>query len=116
MADAGRCDTADHRADIDDAAALADVLEGRLGGQEQAQDIDVEHPVKLFFGKGFDRSELVNPGVVDQNVEPAVVLNGGVDDALGLGGLGDITTDSNGLPPAAVIESTTVFAPDLLDE
>ena len=41
--------------------------------------------------------ELVNAGVVDQDVEPAIVLDGGVDDALCLGGLGDVATDGDSL-------------------
>ena len=41
--------------------------------------------------------ELVNAGVVDQDVQPAIVLDGGVDDALGLGSLGNVPTDGDSL-------------------
>ena len=47
--------------------------------------------------KVFDGGELVDAGVVDEDVEAAEVLDGGVDDALGFGGLGDVATDGDGL-------------------
>ncbi len=76
------CDAADNGADVDDAAALADVLEGCLRGEQQAEHIDVEDPVELLFGNRLNRGELVDAGVVDQNVEPAVVFDGCVDNPL----------------------------------
>ena len=61
---------------------VAEVLDGGLGGEQQAEHVDVEHPVERFLGDGLDGGELVHPGVVDQDVEPAVGLDRRVDDAL----------------------------------
>ena len=88
---------ADDGADVDDAGAFAEVLDRGLRGEQEAEDVDVEHLVEVFFGDGLDGRELVDAGVVDEDVEAAEVLDGGVDDALGLGGLGDVAADGDGL-------------------
>ncbi len=72
------------------------MLHRRLGGEQQAEHVDVEHPVEFLLGDGFDRREFIDPGVVDQDVEPAIVLDGRVDDALRFRSLGDVTSDRNG--------------------
>ncbi len=43
-----------------------------------------------------DGAELVDAGVVDQDVELAVGLDGGVDDGVRVGELGDVTLDGYG--------------------
>ena len=91
-----RRNAADDRADVDDAAAFAEVLDGGLGGEQKAEHVDVEDLVVVLFGDGFDRRELVDAGVVDQDVEAAELLDGCVDDALRLGGLGDVAADGDG--------------------
>jgi hypothetical protein len=55
-----RGNAAYHRADIDDATALANVFEGCLSCEQQPEDVDVEHSVELIFGNPFDRGKLVN--------------------------------------------------------
>jgi hypothetical protein len=93
---AGGLESDDGRADVDDAAALAEVLDRGLGGEQKAEHVDVELAVKVFLGDRFDGSEFVDAGVVDEDIEAPVVLDGGVDDALGVGGLGDIALDGDG--------------------
>ena len=92
----GRRDAADQRADVDDAAALAEVLGRGLGDEQEAEDVDVELLVEVLGGDGFEGAELVDAGVVDEDVELAVVLDGGVDDGLRVGGLGDVALDGDG--------------------
>ena len=53
--------------------------------------------VELLFGDGLDRAELVNAGVVDEDVEAAKVFDGCVDDALRFGGLGDVAPHGDSL-------------------
>ena len=72
-------------------------FDGGLRGEQKAEDVDVEDLVELLFGDGLDGGELVDAGVVDENVETAEVLDGRVDDALGFGGLGDVAADGDGL-------------------
>jgi hypothetical protein len=50
----------------------------------------------VLFGEGLDRQELVDAGVVDEDVEVAELLDSCVDDALSPGGLRDIATDGDG--------------------
>ena len=77
----------DGRPDIDDAAALPEVLGGLLADQQQAKHIDVECLVKMLLGDLFERLHLVHAGVVDQHVETAKSLDRLVDDGAGVGGL-----------------------------
>ena len=53
--------------------------------------------VEVLLGDLLERRHLVDAGVVDQDVEMAVSLDGGVDDGLGVGGLGDVALDGDGL-------------------
>ena len=60
------------RADVDDAAAGgAEVLHRLLRGEEQPEDVQVELLVEVLLGDAFERGELVDAGVVHQDVEPA---------------------------------------------
>ena len=64
-----------HGADVDDAATLlAEELRRLLCRKQQAQHIDVEEPVKVLFRDLLERQEIVDAGIVDQNVEPAECL------------------------------------------
>ncbi len=67
-------------ADVDDAAALAEVLDGGLRGEQAAEHVDVEDPVEVLLGDRLERREGVDAGVVDQDVEAAIGLDRGVDD------------------------------------
>jgi len=44
----------------------------------------------LFFGDGLYGSELVYAGVVNEDVEAAVVFDGGVDDTVRFSSFGDV--------------------------
>jgi hypothetical protein len=46
---------ADHRADVDDAAARAEVLDRLLRGQDQAKDVQVEQLVEVLGRHLFER-------------------------------------------------------------
>ena len=81
--------------------------------EQQAEHVDVELLVEVLVGDGLDGGELVDAGVVDQDVEAAIVLDGGVDDALRVGGLGDVAPTATALPPASVMASTTTVGAGL---
>jgi hypothetical protein len=89
-----RCDATGNGADVDDAGAFAEVLDGRLRGEQKTEHVNVKCLVELVFGDGLDGSELVYAGVVYEDVESAVVFDGGFDDTLCLGRLGDVASSS----------------------
>ena len=60
------------------------------------EDVNVEDPVELLFRDGFDRRELVDPRIVDEDVETTIVFDGGVDDSLRLRGFGDVALHGDG--------------------
>ena len=62
---------ADAGADHDDAAAVVHVLERRLGGDEDAAEIEVDDAVEFFERGVFERLGDGGAGVVDEDVEPA---------------------------------------------
>src|SRR6476619_3904237 len=90
-----RCYAASDRTNIDNAAPLAEVLHCGLRDENEAEHVNVEHPVELLFGHRFDRHELVDPRIVDEDVQTTKALDGGVDDTLGLRGLGDVAMHGN---------------------
>ena len=91
-----RRDGGDARADVDDAAALAEMCARRLRHQQEAQHVDVEHFVELRLGDRFERRKIVDARVVDQDVEAAKGGDRGVDQAFGFGGLGDVALYGDG--------------------
>ena len=76
-------------------AAMRRLDEG-LGEEEGALEIDVEDGVVVGFGDlpegGFD----LDAGVVDEDVAAAELLVGLVDEALGVGEVGDVGLDGDG--------------------
>ena len=60
-------------------APFAEVLDGCLRGEQKTEHVNVKCLVKLVFGDGLDPSELVYAGVVNEDVEAAVVFDGGVE-------------------------------------
>src|SRR5258707_300699 len=73
------------------------MLHCRLRGKNQTEHVDVEYLVELLLGDALNRTELVHPRVVDEDVEAAVVLDGRSDDTLGLRRLRNVTTHGDGL-------------------
>ena len=110
-----KCDATGNGTDIDDAAAFAEVLDGCLRREQKTEHVDVKHLVELVFGDGLDGAELVYAGVVNEDVEAAVVFDGCVDYALSLGRLGDVAPDGDSLAPGCVMAATTLSAPALLE-
>ena len=94
---AWRREAAGHRTDVDDAGAFAEVFDGCLRGEQKTEHVNVKHLVELFFGDGLDGGELIHAGVVNEDVEAAIVFDCGVDDALGLSSLGDVAPHGNSL-------------------
>src|SRR4029077_19847849 len=78
----GRRDASDDGPDVDDAGAFAEVLDRRLGGEQQAEHVDVEVSVKVFFGNVFDRREPVDTRVIDEDIQATELLDRGLDDVL----------------------------------
>src|SRR5271167_2095671 len=76
------------------------MLDGSLRCEQETADVDVEELVIVLFGEGLDRGELVDAGVVDEDVEAAEVLDRRVDKALGLGGVGHIGAYGDGFATA----------------
>ena len=65
----GRQDACDVGADVDDAAALAQMRRGGARDQQRAEDVDVELLAVKRFGGLLDLGELVDARVVDDDVE-----------------------------------------------
>src|SRR5271165_656516 len=64
---------ADARTDVDDAAAFgADEFHGFLGGEQQAEYVEIKMAVEEFLGDLTQWCELINPRVVHQNIEFSV--------------------------------------------
>jgi len=73
------------------------VLDRCLGGEEEAQHVDVKLPMKMVFGDGFERSEFVNARVVDEDIEASISRDRRIDDALRPGRFGHVARHGNGL-------------------
>jgi hypothetical protein len=73
------------------------MLDGCLRGEQKTEHVNVKCLVELFFGDGLDGSELVYPGVVNEDVEAAVVFDGGVDDTVRLSSFGDVAPHGDSL-------------------
>jgi hypothetical protein len=71
---------------------------GRLSGQQQSEDVNVEHPVELLFSKTIDCSELIDAGIVNKYIDPAIVLHRGLDYAFRFGAFGEVTANRDGPP------------------
>src|SRR5580704_10664065 len=91
-----RCDATGNGAHVYDAASLHEVLHSGLRDKEEAQHIDVEVPVKVLLGDSLEGGVLVHAGVVYEDVESTVVFDGGFDDTLCLGRLGDVARHGDG--------------------
>ena len=89
-----------HGGNIDDAAGffgVAQPADEGLGEKEGALEIDVEHGVVVLFGDVPEGGALFDAGVVDEDVAAAQLLPGLIDEVLGVGHLGDVGLDEDGL-------------------
>ena len=90
----------DDGADVDDRAAFgADELDGCLGGEEKTEDVEVELAVEVLGGDLVDGAELVDAGVVDEDVEVAVLLFDRGEGAGDVFGFGEVALDGGCLAP-----------------
>jgi hypothetical protein len=82
---------ADDGTDVDDGAAFgADVLDGFLDGEEEAEDVEAELLVEVVNGDGFQGGELIDARVVDEDIDAAEGFLGGGEECLNLRGVRDI--------------------------
>ena len=93
-----------HRADVDDVghrARLAlgcaqQVRQGGVGAVEEAQYVQLDHPLPLFDRGVDDRAEQHDARVVDQGVQAAQLAHRAADGVLGLGLISDVGLDHEG--------------------
>ena len=96
---------ATQRADIDNAAAgFSQVRIGRLGHKERAAGIGFEHLVPLRQGDRLKHRGLKRARVIDQNIQPAKLLNHGRDRRLNTVDVAHIAGNGGG-PHAELLES-----------
>ena len=72
------------------------MFRGFLGGENQAEHVEVEVRVKVILGDVFEGRELVNARIVHQDVELAIGLLGLCKEALDVSSLGDVSLNGNG--------------------
>src|SRR5580704_7398374 len=84
------CETGrDDRANVDNASARGiEALDCGLRREEQAKDVQVELFVEVLRSDLLERAELINAGVVDQNVDGAELLGYGLDEGTDRVGVG----------------------------
>src|SRR5690242_15044581 len=83
---------ADHRGDVDDpaGAALEHVLQRVLGHEERARQVDRDHPQPVVVGHLGHGPVDGDPGVVDQDVQPAALVDDLTQDAAAIIGVADV--------------------------
>ncbi len=89
-------------------------------GEDQAEHVEIEQLVEVLFRDALDRGKLVNPRVVDQDVEPAECLVRLGEETTNIGLFRDVGLDRDG--PAAVFENlgndsvSSVLARGVIDD
>ena len=71
-------------------APFSKMFHSGLRGQQKTEHVRVEYFVEVVRRNIADRSEFINAGIVDQNVEPPVIRDRSIDNALRVTGFGDI--------------------------
>ena len=56
------------------------MLDGSLGGEKQAENIEVELLVEVLGRDLFKRAEFIDSGIVDQNVDRTELFSDGLDE------------------------------------
>ncbi len=71
----GDADEPEHARDVDDVALTRrlEVGEERLGAVDDAPEVDAHQPLEVLVGHGFDGGAERHAGVVDDQVDPAVI-------------------------------------------
>src|SRR5258708_21777319 len=94
----GRGCEGDSGADVNDYAPVgSEVGNGGLGGEQKGFDVEVEVLIDVLDGDCFQWEELVDAGVVDEDVETAEGLDRRGDELGGLIWFGQIGLDGYGL-------------------
>ena len=79
-------------------ALLGHVRQHRVDRVEGAVEVDLDHLVPVFDGELPQRAVDVDPGVVDQDVNPVVFLHRPIYELLGLLRVGNVSLNRDGLP------------------
>src|SRR5580658_6139633 len=92
---------ADHRGNADDPAAapFQHVLERGLGHEERARQVDRDHLLPVFVGHLGHRPVDRDPGVVDQDVQPAMLIDDLAQHAPAITGRADVPVVHCDPPP-----------------
>ena len=75
---------------------------GSLGGEEDTFEIDCLHLIPQFFWHGEEVVERADAGVVDENVQPAEVVDGLSDQVSDVHSVGDVSGHSDRLATSVV--------------
>ncbi len=70
-----------NRADVNDCAPALKVGQGVLDHEKRCREIDIECSVPVSQGRVFDRVFQHDPGIVDERVQTAVVIDNLLDNA-----------------------------------
>ena len=87
-----------------------------LGAEDEAEDVEIKLLVEGVLGDGFDRGEIVDAGVVDEDIEAAEAFLVSAKRRVMSACLETSPWTAIALPPLLVISATTLSAPDLLEE
>src|SRR5438093_11530179 len=99
------------RSDIDDPAeALAHhVCERVLAQQKSASQHHADEKIPLLFGKVLNRRHVLEPGVVDQDVEATELVNRSLDELLSFLAPRDVRTLERGFSPHVLYRTNSCF-------
>jgi len=101
-------------ADVDNASASGiEVFESGLGGEQEAEDVEVELLVEVLGRDGLDGAELVDAGIVDENAYGAKLGDNGLNEGADGIGIGDVGLDGDGLSAGGLDFSDELFGSGL---
>src|ERR1700733_6578549 len=89
------------------------MLDGSLSGEQRSQYVGIENPMEVVLGDRLDRSEFINAGIVNQDVEASVIFDGGVNDSVRAGGFGYVALYGDGGPAGFLNGGDDVISPGL---
>lgn len=106
----GRMDTRDIRADVDNASPLFHVRHSGASDQERPQNVDFELSAIQFLGGLFDLVELVNAGVINDDIQAPEDIDGRVDQRFDFRLVRDIRAHGHGSSTSGSMSATTLSA------